>query len=98
MLEGKRITIYGKDVSLTSVHYLRLPFNVLIFCYRKSEERLAKVHQREMDSQVAEHLRETQNMVHEFSRAQELLKDKVSALQLMYVLWYLAVLAFCYTQ
>ncbi len=40
-----------------------------------------------MDSQVAEHLRETQNMVHEFSRAQELLKDKVSALQLMYVVY-----------
>ena len=38
-----------------------------------------------MDSQVAEHLRETQNLVHEFNRAQELLKDKVSALQLMYV-------------
>jgi hypothetical protein len=54
-------------------------------CYRKSEERLAKAHQKEMDSQVAEHLRETQNMVHEFSRAQELLKDKVSALQFMYV-------------
>lgn len=100
MLEGRRITIYGKGsyISLTSFHYLRLSSNVLFFCYRKSEERLAKAHQREMDSQVAEHLRETQNMVHEFSRAQELLKDKVSALQLMYVLWYLAVLALCYTQ
>ncbi|XP_028390865.1 protein FAM184A-like [Dendronephthya gigantea] len=50
---------------------------------RKSEEKLAKAHQKEMDSQVAEHLRETQNMVNEFNRAQELLKDKVSALQLM---------------
>ena len=55
-----------------------------ILLSRKSEERLAKVHQKEMDSQVAEHLRETQNLVHEFNRAQELLKDKVSALQLMY--------------
>lgn len=58
------------------------------FFFRKNEERLAKAHQKEMDSQVAEHLRETQNMVHEFSRAQELLKDKVSALQLMYVVLY----------
>lgn len=59
-------------------------FDLLFF--RKSEERLAKAHQRELDSLTAEHLRETQNMVHEFSRAQELLKDKVSALQIMYVL------------
>ena len=55
------------------------------FFSRKTEERLGKMHQKEMDSLVAEHLRETQNMVHEFNRAQELLKDKVSALQIMYV-------------
>ena len=38
-----------------------------------------------MDLQVADHLRETQNLVYEFNRAQEHLKEKCSALQLMYV-------------
>lgn len=52
---------------------------------RKTEEKLAKAHQKEMDLQVADHLRETQNLVYEFNRAQEHLKEKCSALQLMYV-------------
>ena len=38
-----------------------------------------------MDAQAAEHIRETQNMLGEFNRAQELLKDKISALQIMWV-------------
>ncbi|XP_046850280.1 protein FAM184A-like [Xenia sp. Carnegie-2017] len=50
---------------------------------RKTEEKLAKAHQKEMDLQVADHLRETQNLVYEFNRAQEHLKEKCSALQLM---------------
>lgn len=79
--------VYGTSAnSAISLGQARIvALNGMLFNFRKSEERLAKVHQNEMDSQVAEHLRETQNMVHEFNRAQELLKDKVSALQLMYV-------------
>ncbi|XP_077992383.1 protein FAM184A-like [Glandiceps talaboti] len=50
---------------------------------RKQEAELARKHQKQMDGVAAEHLRETQNMLGEFNRAQELLKDKISALQIM---------------
>ncbi|XP_038046349.1 protein FAM184A-like [Patiria miniata] len=50
---------------------------------RRQEQRLAEAHDRDMDTQAAEHLRETQSMLGEFNRAQELLKDKISALQIM---------------
>ncbi|XP_022080895.1 protein FAM184A-like [Acanthaster planci] len=50
---------------------------------RRQEQRLAEAHHRDMDAQAAEHLRETQSMLGEFNRAQELLKDKISALQIM---------------
>lgn len=55
-----------------------------MFC-RKHEEDLAKAHQKEVDSLVADHLRETQALLTEFNRAKELLSDKISALQLMLV-------------
>ncbi|XP_070541260.1 LOW QUALITY PROTEIN: protein FAM184A-like [Ptychodera flava] len=50
---------------------------------RKQEAELGKKKQKEMDKLAAEHLRETQNMLGEFNRAQDLLKDKISALQIM---------------
>lgn len=50
---------------------------------RKREEDLAKAHQLEVDSVVADHLRETQGLLTEFNRSKELLSDKISALQLM---------------
>ncbi|XP_006811612.2 protein FAM184A-like [Saccoglossus kowalevskii] len=50
---------------------------------RKQENELAKKHQKHLDNLAAEHLRETQSMLGEFNRAQELLKDKISALQIM---------------
>ena len=50
---------------------------------RKREEDLAKAHQKEVDSLVADHLRETQALLTEFNRAKELLSGKISALQLM---------------
>lgn len=53
------------------------------FLCRKHEEDLAKAHQKEVDSLVADHLRETQSLLTEFNRAKELLSDKISALQLM---------------
>lgn len=56
---------------------------VCILLCRKREEDLAKAHQKEVDSLVADHLRETQALLTEFNRAKELLSDKISALQLM---------------
>ena len=50
---------------------------------RKREEDLARAHQKEVDSTVADHLRETQALLTEFNRSKELLSDKISALQLM---------------
>ncbi|XP_029195502.2 protein FAM184A-like [Acropora millepora] len=50
---------------------------------RKREEDLAKAHQLEVDSVVANQLRETQSLLTEFNRSKELLSDKISALQLM---------------
>lgn len=55
----------------------------LIFASRDVKEVLARSQQDELDSQSAEHLRETQGMLGEFNRAQDLLKDKISALQIM---------------
>lgn len=50
---------------------------------RKREQALLKMHQDNLDKAAAEHLRETQAMLTEFNKAQDLLKDKISALQIM---------------
>lgn len=50
---------------------------------RQQKEDLAQSHQQQLDDQSAEHLRETQGMLAEFNRAQDMLKDKISALQIM---------------
>ncbi|XP_071506499.1 protein FAM184A-like [Diadema antillarum] len=50
---------------------------------RKREQALQKAHQDNLDKAAAEHLRETQAMLGEFNKAQDLLKDKISALQIM---------------
>ncbi|XP_013402625.1 protein FAM184A-like [Lingula anatina] len=50
---------------------------------RKREEQLAQQHEEQVNSLSADHLRETQDMLGEFNRAQDLLKDKISALQIM---------------
>nr|XP_054766434.1 protein FAM184A-like [Lytechinus pictus] len=50
---------------------------------RKREQALLKTHQDNLDKAAAEHLRETQSMLSEFNKAQDLLKDKISALQIM---------------
>ncbi|XP_064630713.1 protein FAM184A-like [Lineus longissimus] len=49
---------------------------------RKREEHLAKAHKDELDNITADHLRETEEMLEEFNRAQEMLKDKISELQM----------------
>uniref|UniRef100_A0A8C1LE99 Family with sequence similarity 184 member A n=1 Tax=Cyprinus carpio TaxID=7962 RepID=A0A8C1LE99_CYPCA len=50
---------------------------------RAHEQDLCKKHEREMAELNALHHRETQNMLSDFNKAQELLKDKISALQIL---------------
>lgn len=52
---------------------------------RAHEQELTKRHERELAELSAVHSRETQNMLSDFNKAQELLKDKISALQILYV-------------
>uniref|UniRef100_A0A3P8N8D5 Protein FAM184A/B N-terminal domain-containing protein n=1 Tax=Astatotilapia calliptera TaxID=8154 RepID=A0A3P8N8D5_ASTCA len=47
------------------------------------EQELTKRHERELAELSAVHSRETQNMLSDFNKAQELLKDKISALQIL---------------
>ncbi|CAH1783825.1 unnamed protein product [Owenia fusiformis] len=50
---------------------------------RLCEEEMRFEHQRDLDDKAAEHIHETQTMLSEFNEAQEMLKDKISALQIM---------------
>lgn len=63
----------------------KLVFTLFVVFHRRREQHLAKEHQNEVDSLTADHLRETQKLLAEFNKAKELLKDKVDALQLMWV-------------
>uniref|UniRef100_A0A665V2A5 Family with sequence similarity 184 member A n=1 Tax=Echeneis naucrates TaxID=173247 RepID=A0A665V2A5_ECHNA len=50
---------------------------------RVHEQELTKRHERELTELSAVHSRETQNMLSDFNKAQEVLKDKISALQIL---------------
>ncbi|XP_069370893.1 protein FAM184A isoform X1 [Paralichthys olivaceus] len=50
---------------------------------RVHEQELMKRHERELGELSAVHSRETQNMLSDFNKAQEVLKDKISALQIL---------------
>uniref|UniRef100_A0A3Q1CR07 Protein FAM184A/B N-terminal domain-containing protein n=1 Tax=Amphiprion ocellaris TaxID=80972 RepID=A0A3Q1CR07_AMPOC len=50
---------------------------------RAHEQELTKRHERELAELSAVHSRETQNMLSDFNKAQEVLKDKISALQIL---------------
>uniref|UniRef100_A0A1A8IQD9 Family with sequence similarity 184, member A n=2 Tax=Nothobranchius kuhntae TaxID=321403 RepID=A0A1A8IQD9_NOTKU len=50
---------------------------------RAHEQELMKRHERELAELSAAHSRETQNMLSDFNKAQEVLKDKISALQIL---------------
>ncbi|KAM8832651.1 protein FAM184A isoform 4-T4 [Spinachia spinachia] len=50
---------------------------------RAHEQELMKRHERELTEMSAVHSRETQNMLSDFNKAQEVLKDKISALQIL---------------
>lgn len=56
--------------------------NDLILC-RAREQDLSKRLEREIEELNASHNRETQIMLSDFNKAQELLKDKISALQIL---------------
>ncbi|XP_077949144.1 protein FAM184A isoform X3 [Gasterosteus aculeatus] len=50
---------------------------------RAHEQELTKRHERELTEMSVVHSRETQNMLSDFNKAQEVLKDKISALQIL---------------
>lgn len=56
---------------------------VYVCVLRAHEQDLCKKHEREMAELNALHHRETQNMLSDFNKAQELLKDKIQALQIL---------------
>lgn len=49
------------------------------------EKKMIEKMEREMENLQADHLRESQDLVRQFNEAQEILKDKISELQIMYV-------------
>ena len=53
------------------------------FIHRIQKEAMIEEHNAEMDDFTAQKIREHQAMLEEFNAAQELLKDKISALQIM---------------
>lgn len=59
--------------------------SALLCLLRAHEQELTKRHERELTELSAAHSRETQNMLSDFNKAQEVLKDKISALQILYV-------------
>lgn len=52
-------------------------------CRRAHEQDLTKRQERDLGELSAVHHRETQIMLADFSKAQEVLKDKISALQIL---------------
>lgn len=55
---------------------------VCLWC-RVHEQDLSKRHERELGELSIVHHRETQIMLADFNKAQEVLKDKISALQIL---------------
>ncbi|XP_046548334.1 protein FAM184A-like isoform X2 [Haliotis rubra] len=70
----KEITVKGKEIlKARSEANNRL---------KSQEEQLQSRHQRSLDNLSADHIREMQDMVAQFNQAQEMLKDKISELQI----------------
>lgn len=57
-------------------------FYGFLWC-RAHEQDLSKRHERELGELTVVHHRETQIMLADFNKAQEVLKDKISALQIL---------------
>uniref|UniRef100_A0A8C6WWI5 Family with sequence similarity 184 member A n=1 Tax=Neogobius melanostomus TaxID=47308 RepID=A0A8C6WWI5_9GOBI len=71
----KELEIKGKEVLK-----IRSEANQQI---RGHEQELLKRHERELSEVTIAHSRDTQNMLSDFNKAQEVLKDKISALQIL---------------
>lgn len=62
---------------------LGLTLNYICLGHRAHEQDLLKRHERDLDELKAVRHRETQIMLADFNKAQEVLKDKISALQVL---------------
>ena len=67
-----------------ALQYARLQARVFVRC-RAREAELEKQFQSDLACTEADYLRKTQDMLSEFNRAQQLLKDKITKQQNMYV-------------
>ena len=56
--------------------------NTNLFIYRLQEDKLSRLHQNKLENLNADNLREQQEMLAQFKAAQEMLKDKISILQM----------------
>jgi len=53
-----------------------------VYIVRVVEKKVIEKMRREMENLQADHIRESQELVHQFNEAQDLLKDKLSELQI----------------
>jgi len=53
-----------------------------VYIVRVVEKKVMEKMRREMENLQADHIRESQELVHQFNEAQDLLKDKLSELQI----------------
>lgn len=58
---------------------------VFLFINRAYEQDIHKKQEKELKDLEAAHMRETQSMLTDFDKAQELLKEKISVLEHLYV-------------
>lgn len=83
-----RLCFLGRISRRRSDGHLHAPLSAVnptgcSFHRRAHEQELTKRHERELNDLTAAHSRDTQNMLSDFNKAQEVLKDKISALQIL---------------
>ncbi|XP_049319965.1 protein FAM184A isoform X1 [Astyanax mexicanus] len=79
---NETISTLTKELELKGKEVLRIRSEANLQI-RAHEQDLSKRHEREMGEMNASHNRETHIMLSDFNKAQELLKDKISALQIL---------------
>ena len=68
--------------AFTCWHCIRDFMVMGVYIVRVVEKKVIEKMRREMENLQADHIRESQELVHQFNEAQDLLKDKLSELQI----------------
>ena len=71
----------AKIISISIFLLFRVSFSISLF-NRIREKQLNEKMEKAMDNLKADHIRESQELVMQFNEAQEILKDKISELQI----------------